>query len=130
MNFLSQVSPNYETLNGVRGVAAISVAIFHTHSRFWPQQAASGTLAVDIFFVLSGFVLAGAYGDRIVSGRLSLAQFVKKRILRFYPLYSIGTMLGLAQFFAQKMSHSPNARVVPGLRVLGECCLGVYIKAS
>lgn len=99
----------YETLNGIRGVAALCVAIFHAHGSFWPEQALSGYLAVDIFFVLSGFVLAEAYGARLVSGSLTVSGLAGKRIIRFYPLYLTGLLLGLAQMVAQQATGSENA---------------------
>lgn len=99
----------YETLNAVRGTAALSVAIFHTHDSFWPQAASSGTLAVDIFFMLSGFVLAGAYGDRLASENLTAGRFFWKRLTRFYPLYFAGLALGIIASVGQILIHSPNA---------------------
>ncbi|CAN5678841.1 acyltransferase [soil metagenome] len=99
----------YDTLNGIRGVAALCVAIFHAHGSFWPEQALSGYLAVDIFFVLSGFVLAEAYGARLVSGSLTVSGLASKRLIRFYPLYLAGLLLGLAQMLAQQATGSENA---------------------
>ena len=99
----------YETLNGIRGVAALCVAIFHAHSSFWPEQALSGYLAVDIFFVLSGFVLAEAYGARLLAGSLTVSGLASKRLIRFYPLYLAGLLLGLAQMLAQQATGSENA---------------------
>ncbi|MFA6113564.1 MAG: acyltransferase [Sphingomonas sp.] len=99
----------YETLNGIRGAAAICVVIFHMHASFWPEQALSGYLAVDIFFVLSGFVLADAYGAKFAEGSLSTARFATMRLIRFYPLYLAGLALGIVKVLAQQGTGSENA---------------------
>jgi peptidoglycan/LPS O-acetylase OafA/YrhL len=52
-------------------------------------------LAVDFFFILSGFVLAHAYEDRLLGG-MTPTQFLHLRLIRLYPLYLIGTLIGLA----------------------------------
>lgn len=72
-------------------------------------MAESGYLAVDIFFVLSGFVLADAYGRKLVTGELSPAEFAVKRLRRFYPLYLAGLILGLVKVVSQHATGSENA---------------------
>ncbi|MBI1330337.1 MAG: acyltransferase family protein [Alphaproteobacteria bacterium] len=84
----------YHTLDGMRGVAALSVVPLHSPDYFGAFQNSSGYLAVDFFFLLSGFIIAGAYEERLRSG-LSLSGFFKIRLVRFYPLYFLGLMLGL-----------------------------------
>lgn len=75
-------------LDGLRGVAALVIVVFHTgSSRFIP----GGYLAVDLFFCLSGFVLAHAYG----SSTIGMGAFIKARLIRLYPLYFVGLVLGL-----------------------------------
>jgi len=83
----------YVTLDAMRGVAAISVIWFHLH--FLLGYDSAGCLAVDFFFVLSGFVIAFAYDERLGSG-LSIGSFVKARLIRMYPLFIAGLLLGLA----------------------------------
>lgn len=99
----------YETMNGLRGAAALAVAVFHMFSFFWPQKAASGYLAVDFFFALSGFVVAGAYQAKLVSGTLTMRGFAAKRLIRFYPLYLLGLVLGIAQVVAENVLHMGGA---------------------
>lgn len=77
----------FETLNGLRGVAAMVVVAFH-----WFGGLTNGYLAVDFFYVLSGFVIAYAYGNRLRNG-LSLRGFLAIRLIRLYPLYLFGTVL-------------------------------------
>ena len=99
----------YETMNGLRGVAALAVMVFHTFSFFWPATAASGYLAVDFFFALSGFVVAGAYEKKLVAGTLTPRSFALKRLIRFYPLYLAGLLLGTGQAVAENLVHHSGA---------------------
>jgi peptidoglycan/LPS O-acetylase OafA/YrhL len=87
---------SFPALDGVRGVAAILVALFHLRNRFLGFNnfpGGDGYLAVDLFFVLSGFVLSHAYLPRFQSG-MSTSQFMKARLIRLYPLYFIGFVIG------------------------------------
>lgn len=72
----------FRALDGLRGLAAVAVALFHWLLSF------SGFLAVDFFIVLSGFILAHRYlyADTPVSGR----TFVVSRIARLYPMHLFG----------------------------------------
>ena len=74
-------------LESLRGIAAISVAIFHfNHNSHIEFLFENSGLMVDFFFVLSGFVISMNYLDRINSTR-DLLLFQKKRFLRLYPLH-------------------------------------------
>ncbi len=86
---------HYTTLDGMRGLAAICVAVMHGQELFGTDQAASAYLAVDFFFVLSGFVIAHAYRDRLAGG-LSAMGFMRIRVLRLYPLYLAGSLSTIA----------------------------------
>ena len=84
----------YLNLDAIRGVAAISVMLYH----FSPFLAAgkvlpSSYLAVDLFFLLSGFVIAHAY-DRKIENGMGFGTFLLIRLIRLYPLYLAGTLLG------------------------------------
>lgn len=83
----------YSTLNGLRGVAAIAVLILHGQGFFGRWTPESAYLAVDFFFVMSGFVIASAYEERFKNG-LRTSQFFWMRAIRFYPLYVIGAIIG------------------------------------
>ena len=77
-------------LDGMRGVAAIMVLVIHFGKKW--DFAPSGYLSVDLFFLLSGFVISAAYSERIDSGMAS-GEFIRMRIIRLYPMYLMG-MLG------------------------------------
>jgi peptidoglycan/LPS O-acetylase OafA/YrhL len=72
----------------MRGVATLVVAAYHADV-LWGFKAGSGYLAVDLFFVLSGFVLAHAYDVRFERGMTPL-EFMRIRLIRLYPLYLLG----------------------------------------
>jgi peptidoglycan/LPS O-acetylase OafA/YrhL len=82
----------YRTLNGMRGVAALAVAPIHAGGML--PDLGGGFLAVDLFFILSGFVIAHAY-ERRFEGGMTAGAFMKARLVRLYPLYALGTMIGL-----------------------------------
>lgn len=93
--------PRYEILDGLRGVAALMVVAFHlleTYSKGPSEQIINhGYLAVDFFFVLSGFVIGYAYDDRW--GKMSIGTFFKRRLTRLHPMVVAGTLIGAALFF-------------------------------
>lgn len=93
--------PRYEVLDGLRGVAAILVVIFHCFETYIPvigtQIINHGYLAVDFFFLLSGFVMGYAYDDRW--GRMSVPDFFKRRLVRLHPMVIMGTLFGACLFF-------------------------------
>jgi peptidoglycan/LPS O-acetylase OafA/YrhL len=84
----------YQTLDGLRGVAALSVVVLHTPHFFAQWHLPYSFLSVDLFFVLSGFVLAAAYETRLCSD-MTPAHFIRIRLIRLYPLYLLGTLLGV-----------------------------------
>ena len=80
------------TLDGIRGLAAILVAMSHTLPFLRPATLDEAHLAVDIFFLLSGVVLANAYEERLLSG-LGVWRFAMIRAVRLYPLYALGCLI-------------------------------------
>jgi peptidoglycan/LPS O-acetylase OafA/YrhL len=91
----------YEILDGLRGVAAMLVVAFHVFETYSAgplcQIINHGYLAVDFFFVLSGFVIGYAYDDRW--DRMSTWNFVKRRLIRLHPMVIFSMMLGLLLFY-------------------------------
>ena len=108
--------PHYEILDGLRGVAAIMVIIFHlfeTHSlgNHLIQIINHGYLAVDFFFMLSGFVIGYAYDDRW--DKMTLGTFFKRRIIRLHPMVIMGSIVGAALFYFQQSSCFPQIEHTP-----------------
>jgi len=99
--------PHFEILDGLRGLAAVVVVIFHFMEiailDYNNNFIAHGYLAVDFFFCLSGFVIAYAYDSRIAG--MGLATFIKLRLIRLQPLVIIGSVLGLLTFLSDPYSH-------------------------
>lgn len=91
----------YAILDGLRGVAALVVILFHGFETYIPffgtQHINHGYLAVDFFFVLSGFVIGYAYDDRW--DRMSTWSFFKRRLIRLHPMVVAGTLFGACLFF-------------------------------
>ncbi len=82
-------------LDGLRGIAAFAVILDHTPPNFLGDLIPGRYLAVDFFFVLSGFVLAHAYGKRLEGG-WPVLSFMRARVIRLYPLYLVGLAIGVA----------------------------------
>jgi peptidoglycan/LPS O-acetylase OafA/YrhL len=91
---MSAPSRSFVVLDGLRGVAAIAIVFFHL-ALIRGDLPGEGYLAVDFFFVLSGFVLAHAYGSRLQQGSMSFGRFVLIRMIRLYPLYFLGSVIAL-----------------------------------
>ena len=93
--------PRFEILDGLRGVAAMIVVAFHLFETYSPgpneQILNHGYLAVDFFFVLSGFVVGYAYDDRW--GRMTTWGFFKRRLIRLQPMVVLGTLIGAFWFY-------------------------------
>lgn len=86
----------FVTLDGMRGVAALIVLVSHSPQLF-TSVPGSGYLAVDLFFALSGFVIAGAYDARIERG-LTVRSFMAIRLIRLYPMYILGIAISTFLF--------------------------------
>ena len=107
--------PRYEILDGLRGVAALMVILFHCFETYIPvfgtQHINHGYLAVDFFFVLSGFVIGYAYDDRW--DKMTTWGFFKRRLTRLHPMVIAGTLIGAALFFFAG-SAFPKTLEAPG----------------
>ena len=109
-NIYLSSKPHYEILDGLRGVAAAMVVAFHlleAHSggNHLNQIINHGYLAVDFFFMLSGFVIGYAYDDRW--NRMSMGTFFKRRLIRLQPMVAMGSIVGAALFWFQKAPCYP-----------------------
>jgi peptidoglycan/LPS O-acetylase OafA/YrhL len=105
-----QTRQHFEILDGLRGVAALSVVIFHfmeiVFSDYSKNFIGHGFLAVDFFFCLSGFVIAYAYDARI--GEMGVWEFFKSRMIRLHPLVVLGSVLGLLTFLFDPFGGHPG----------------------
>lgn len=88
-------------LDLIRGIAAIAVVLQHSGD-FFPKLFAANYLAVDLFFILSGFVLAFAYQDRL-KGDLTWREFSKLRFIRLYPVFLLGAVLGAVWLVSREL---------------------------
>lgn len=79
----------FHGLDGLRGVAAVLVSLMHFQAYIIPMKINSGYLAVDMFFLMSGFVISYSYSEKIRSGMGSWDFFIS-RLIRLYPLYILG----------------------------------------
>lgn len=101
-------------LDGIRGLAAICVAVHHTEGFVGFDAAPAAYLAVDLFFCLSGFVIGHAYERKLIQeSSLSANDFALKRLIRLYPLYLLGLLLGVLAYAG--MSLSRNQQIDPML---------------
>ncbi|HLY68215.1 MAG TPA: acyltransferase [Puia sp.] len=107
--------PHYLILDGLRGVASVMVVAFHlfeAHSTSHLDQIINhGYLAVDFFFVLSGFVVAYAYDDRW--GKMGVGDFFKLRLIRLQPMVVMGMIVGAVLFYFQDSVLWPSIHQVP-----------------
>ena len=99
----ADTKPHYNILNGYRGVAAITVVCFHLFEAFatshLDQKINHGYLAVDFFFLLSGFVIGYAYDDRWKT--MTVKSFLKRRLIRLHPMVIMGALIGAILFYTQ-----------------------------
>jgi peptidoglycan/LPS O-acetylase OafA/YrhL len=103
---LLKTKQHFEILDGLRGIAALAIVLFHFMEMVYPFSEnfiAHGFLAVDFFFCLSGFVIAYAYDDRI--GKMGMIEFLKSRLIRLHPLVILGSVLGLLAFLFDPFSN-------------------------
>ena len=104
----ANTKPHYELLDGLRGVAAILVVFYHIFEGFSFTELTNGVgsglittlnhghIAVDFFFILSGFVISYAYDNRWQE--MSTWQFFKRRLIRLHPMLVMGALIGFAAF--------------------------------
>jgi peptidoglycan/LPS O-acetylase OafA/YrhL len=118
---IAPAKSHYVLLDGLRGVASIMVVIFHifeTYADGSPRKQIinHGYLAVDFFFLLSGFVIAYAYDDRW--SRMTQWEFYKRRLIRLQPMVVMGSLIGAALFYFQKGSTFPLVASTPVWKML------------
>ncbi|MDR3328630.1 MAG: acyltransferase [Prevotellaceae bacterium] len=129
MSQAAPIKPHYAILDGLRGVAAVVVVAFHlceAHSTTRVNEVIShGYLAVDLFFVLSGFVIGYAYDDRW--GKMGVGQFFRRRLARLHPLVVLGMALGAVSFYFQDSAVYPVVHGIPLWQMLGVMLIGMTL---
>lgn len=102
----ADTKPHYNILDGLRGIAAITVVCFHVFEAFatshLDQGINHGYLAVDFFFILSGFVIGYAYDDRWKT--MKTVDFFKRRVIRLQPMVIMGAIIGAIMFYVPDYS--------------------------
>lgn len=95
---------HYLILDGLRGVAALMVICYHIFEAFatspLDQHFNHGYLAVDFFFLLSGFVVGYAYDNRLHSGAMTTREFLLRRFVRLHPMVILASIVGVVAFLA------------------------------
>lgn len=125
--------PRYEILDGLRGVAALMVLFYHIGEGFATspvdQAMNHGYLAVDFFFVLSGFVIGYAYDSRVWSsarGGMTSGRFLLRRLIRLQPMVVVSVIFGAICFAIQGCTQW-NGTVVPAWTVWLSLLLGLFM---
>lgn len=118
---------HYVILDGLRGVAALMVVVFHLFEAYsggspHKQIINHGYMAVDFFFLLSGFVIAYAYDDRWAG--MGRWEFYKRRLVRLQPMIIVGGLIGAALLGFQHYSLFPKLQTVAAWQVIGVLLLG------
>ena len=125
----SDSKPHYELLDGLRGVAALLVICYHIFEGFatspLDQHFNHGYMAVDFFFILSGFVIGYAYDDRWKT-TLTLKGFFKRRLIRLHPMVIMGALLGAVSYCIQG-SVKWDGTQVPFTMVLIALLLNLFL---
>lgn len=100
----------YPALDGARGIAAIAVFLYHLKDYFGDiSLLQSSFLAVDMFFLMSGFVIALSYEQSLINGTRSFKSFVVARVLRLYPLYLMACCIGASYFFIKYLTGAEGS---------------------
>ena len=117
----ADTKPHYELLDGLRGVAALLVIWYHIFEGFATspidQRFNHGYLAVDFFFILSGFVVGYAYDDRWKT-TMNVKNFFKRRLIRLHPMVVLGAVLGTITFYIQGCEKWDGSHVAVSMLML------------
>lgn len=128
----ADTKPHYNILDGLRGIAAITVVCFHLFEAFTTshldQSINHGYLAVDFFFILSGFVVGYAYDDRWKT--MKTMDFLKRRIIRLQPMVIMGAVIGGLMFYLQGCEVWDVSQVAIGALLVATLLNALLIPAT
>ncbi len=117
----------YYGLDALRGTAAILVLFYHANQKLWESTFfLNSYLAVDFFFMLSGFVIAFSYQRKLVSGEMSFKGFLLTRFVRLYPMVALGATIGTAVFWLSALRHGGMGGGAFAAGVFTFFCLPVF----
>jgi len=118
----------FAVLDGMRGIAALFILTRHT-GNFWGFWLFKSYLAVDLFFILSGFVIAHAYEAKLQHGVITNRQFFLIRIIRLYPVYALSLVLASGVAFYAGLS-TVDAHGVMVWQIVMTICLALLFLPS
>lgn len=124
---MSTNSNRLVAVDGLRGVAAICVALMHAHIAILPVLR--GYLAVDFFFILSGYVIARSYEPRFAAG-LGVREYAWARIERLYPLLLIGSVTGVAAWLAGYSEFVPTGPADLARALIGQFAMVPFLSTA
>lgn len=130
----TDTKPHYMLLDGLRGVAALLVIWYHIFEGYafagggMIETLNHGYLAVDFFFILSGFVIGYAYDDRWQS-TLTLKEFFKRRLIRLHPMVIMGTVIGAITFVLGGSLQWNGTHIATSMTMLAMLCAMFFIPA-
>ncbi|NDG85076.1 MAG: acyltransferase, partial [Proteobacteria bacterium] len=83
-------------IDGLRALAVLLVIVFHA----FPKSLPSGFIGVDVFFVISGYLISSIIAGGLKSGRFTFTDFYSKRVLRIFPalLFVLLFVVGFSWF--------------------------------
>lgn len=125
---------HYDLLDGLRGVAALMVIWYHVFEGYAFAGGGNietlnhGYLAVDFFFILSGFVIGYAYDDRWGKS-LTMKDFFKRRLIRLHPMVIMGAVLGVVTFYLQGCVQWDGTHIAISMVMLSLLCTMFFIPA-
>lgn len=125
---------HYDLLDGLRGVAALMVMWYHVFEGYafaggtTIENFNHGYLAVDFFFILSGFVISYAYDDRW-SKNFTMKEFFKRRLIRLHPMVIMGAVLGAITFCIQGSVQWDGTHIAISMIMLSLLCTILFIPA-
>jgi peptidoglycan/LPS O-acetylase OafA/YrhL len=119
---------HFLVLDALRGLAAISVAVYHACIIFETKQLLpKAFLAVDFFFLLSGIVVAHAYEARLLRGEVG--DYLERRVIRLYPMIFIGALLGMSILLTSPVVRQISSGTLVFLGLSAALCVPV-IRAN
>lgn len=130
----ADTKPHYNLLDGLRGVAALMVIWYHVFEGYafaggtMIETFNHGYLAVDFFFILSGFVIGYAYDDRW-GKNFTMKDFFKRRLIRLHPMVIMGAVLGAVTFCIQGSVQWDGTPIALSMVMLSLLCTMLFIPA-